>query len=119
MEMAMSPISKVFQYLRRDALHWEEAGLTDEHLLQCFVAHRDETAFAALVRRHGPMVWGVCQRVLRHHQDAEDAFQATFLVLARKAASIRRRTALASWLYGVARRVAGAARRATARRQVR
>jgi RNA polymerase sigma factor (sigma-70 family) len=91
----------------------------DSDLLARFRASGDEAAFAALVRRHGPLVMGVCRRVLRHHQDAEDAFQATFLLLARKAASIRRRSALASWVYGVARRVAADARRAVARRQAR
>src|SRR5262249_368681 len=70
----------------------------------------DEGAFAALLARHGPMVLGVCRRVLRHTQDAEDAFQATFLVLARKAGAIGRREALGGWLYGVACRVAARAR---------
>jgi RNA polymerase sigma factor (sigma-70 family) len=78
----------------------------DEDLLEQFVAQRDEAAFAALLRRHGPLVWGVCQRLLAHRQDAEDAFQTTFLVLARKAAAIGRRQLLANWLFGVAHRAA-------------
>ena len=70
----------------------------DADLLERFAARRDEAAFAALVRRHGPMVLNVCRAVLRHEQDAEDALQATFLALARKAGSIRRRGAVAGWL---------------------
>jgi RNA polymerase sigma factor (sigma-70 family) len=93
------------------------AGLTDSELLDALVTRRDEAAFEVLLRRHGPMVLAVCRRVLRHHQDAEDAFQATFLVLIRKAATIRDRGALGSWLYGVAYRTACKARVMNARRR--
>ena len=79
---------------------------TDTELLTSFVRHRDEAAFAALVERHGPMVMGTCRRILYDPHAAEDAFQAAFLVLARRAASLPRTEALAGWLYGVARRVA-------------
>src|SRR5262249_27234943 len=88
-------------------------------LLEGYVRGREEAAFAALVRRHGPMVWGVCRRVLHSHQDAEDAFQATFLVLVRKAASVVPREMVANWLYGVARQTALKARATTARRRAR
>jgi RNA polymerase sigma factor (sigma-70 family) len=90
------------------------AELTDasnRQLLERFIAGRDETAFAGLIERHGKMVWHVCRRVLRHEQDIEDAFQAVFLVLARRAASIRKAEAVGSWLYGVAYRIAVRARR--------
>jgi RNA polymerase sigma factor (sigma-70 family) len=96
----------VISYLRMTLCAATRAGAPDEELLEQFVTQRDEAAFAALLRRHGPMVWGVCQRLLAHRQDAEDAFQATFLVLARKAAAIGRRQLLANWLFGVARRAA-------------
>src|SRR5213592_2327303 len=93
-------------------------GLRDGELLGRYVDRRDEAALAALVRRHGPMVWGVCRRLLSHH-DAEDAFQATFLVLVRKAASIRSREMVGNWLYGVAHQTALLARRTAARRRAR
>src|SRR5262249_22555061 len=96
----------VISYLRMTLCAGKWGGAPDEELLEQFVTQRDEAAFAALLRRHGPMVWGVCQRLLAHHQDAEDAFQATFLILARKAAVIGRRQLLANWLFGVARRAA-------------
>jgi RNA polymerase sigma factor (sigma-70 family) len=92
--------------------------LTDAELWKRYVQERDEIAFATLVRRHGPMVLSVCRRILRNVQDAEDAFQATFLVLVRKASSIHSPGALANWLHGVAHRTALEARGASARRRV-
>src|SRR5690349_15437668 len=98
--------SSLFNTLRRTLRADVLDCAPDEELLKQFVARRDEAAFAVLVRRHGPMVWGVCRRALVHRQDAEDAFQATFLVLVRKAGSIGRPKLLANWLFGVARRAA-------------
>ncbi len=94
-------------------------GLSDGQLLDRFVARREEAVFEAILRRHGPMVWGVCRRVLRDHHDAEDAFQATFLVLARKAASVMPREKVGHWLYGVAYQTAMKARAGRAKRRSR
>jgi RNA polymerase sigma factor (sigma-70 family) len=95
----------------------ENAPLSDAQLLERFVSRRDHAAFATLVARHGPMVLAVCRRLLPSVHDAEDAFQATFLVLVRRAAHIRQRELLANWLYGVAHRVATRARTQAARRR--
>src|SRR5262245_21189086 len=90
--------------------------LNDAELLRLFADRRDDAAFAALVRRHGPLVLGACRRLLRDRHDADYAFQATFMVLARKAGSIRRGAALAGWLYAVACRSAQEIRRKAVRR---
>jgi RNA polymerase sigma factor (sigma-70 family) len=110
-------MSGVIRHLRRTVLLRDGARLTDEELLTDYISRRDEAALAALVHRHGPMVWGVCRRVLRNYHDAEDAFQATFLVFVRKGASIASRELLANWLYGVAHHTALKARATAARRK--
>src|SRR5258708_37374008 len=117
--MAKAQMGTVIRHLRRAVLRQDGAGWTDGQLLASFIDHKDEAAFEALVRRHGPMVFGVCRRVVRNHHDAEDAFQATFLVLARKASSVRPRERVANWLHGVAYRTALKSRAMTATRQVR
>jgi len=99
-------MDNVIRHLRRAAARTAIGTPTDAELLERFVVAQEEAAFAMLVRRHGPMVLGVCLRVLHHRQDAEDAFQATFLTLVRKGHGIRERGALASWLYRVAFRAA-------------
>ena len=93
--------------------------LSDGQLLDRFVERREASTFETIVERYGPLVWGVCRRVLRDHHDAEDAFQATFLVLARKAASVLPREKLGNWLYGVAFQTAMKARATRAKRRVR
>src|SRR5262245_43171657 len=115
--MTTSQMSQAVQQLRRMVLRRDAAGLTDAQLLEDYLSRRDEAALAALVRRHAPMVWGVCRRILPNYHDAEDAFQATFLVLVRRAASIASPDLLANWLYGVARQTARKARAAAAQRK--
>src|SRR5437588_4347933 len=115
--MATNQMSEVIQHLRRTLLLRDGAGLTDGQLLEDYINRRDEAALAALVRRHGPMVWGVCRPVLRNYHDAEDAFQATFLVFVRKVTSIASKELLANWLYGVAQQTALKARATAARRK--
>src|ERR671923_168660 len=115
--MATGQLSRVIGRLRSVLAQQDATGLADGDLLRRYVRQRDEAAFEALVRRHGPMVYGVCRRVLHNAHDAEDAFQATFLVLVRKAASVVPREFVANWLYGVAYRTAQKARAAAARRR--
>jgi RNA polymerase sigma factor (sigma-70 family) len=105
------------RFIRKIAAEGEIRRLTDGQLLQRYASDRDEAAFEILVHRHGGMVWRVCRDVLREAHAADDAFQATFLVLIRKAASIGRPELLGNWLYGVAHRVALRARQTSARRQ--
>jgi RNA polymerase sigma factor (sigma-70 family) len=112
--MAEAQLRSLLRHLhRRAGGPW--AGLNDGQLLERFLRHRDEAAFEVLVWRHGPMVLGVCRRVLRREHDAEDAFQATFLALARKARSMNKRESVAAWLYKVGYRVSLAANTRAAR----
>jgi RNA polymerase sigma factor (sigma-70 family) len=115
--MAQAPLRSVVSCVRTLAAARQAEDLSDQQLLQRFARDNDATAFRALVERHGRRVFSVCRHVLQHTQDAEDAFQATFLVLARKARAIRKRQALASWLHGVAYRIAMRAKRDAARRR--
>ncbi len=115
--MATAQMDTVIRHLRRAVQRQDAASRTDGQLLASFIDQKDEAAFEALVRRHGPMVFGVCRRVVGNHHDAEDAFQATFLVLARKASSVRPRERLANWLHGVALRTAMKAKALTAKRR--
>jgi RNA polymerase sigma factor (sigma-70 family) len=115
--MAAASLGTVLRHLRTLTGRGAGAERTDGELLQAFVRRRDQTAFATLVRRHGPMVQGVCRRVLQDAHDAEDAFQATFLVLVQQAEAIRKLDSVGSWLYGVAYRTALRAKSDAARRR--
>jgi RNA polymerase sigma factor (sigma-70 family) len=115
--MATEQAHAVLRHLRRLVAPPGLEHLNDGQLLERFVAAREEAAFTALVRRHGPLVLGVCRRVLRGSADAEDAFQATFVILFRRARALERRGSLAGWLYTVAYHVALRARAGAARRR--
>jgi RNA polymerase sigma factor (sigma-70 family) len=116
--MSSGHLDTVMRRLRRLVGGLEAASLSDQQLLARFVLHKDEEAFAAIVQRHGRMVWGVCRRVLADANDADDAFQAAFLVLLNKAESLHARESLASWLQSVAWRLARRVKSNAARRKV-
>jgi RNA polymerase sigma factor (sigma-70 family) len=115
--MAIETLGAALRQIKRLFAEGVISGLPDRRLLDLFIEERDEDAFEVLVARHGPMVLSVCRGILRDPNDAEDAFQATFLVLVKKAATIRGRQALGGWLYRVAHRVAVEANKAAARRR--
>src|SRR5262245_5798919 len=115
--MAVAAANRLIQHLRRAVGPVQEPG--DGQLLDSFLVRRDGEAFAALMRRHGPMVWGVCRRLAGHEQDAEDAFQATFLILVRRGESVWPRDHVGNWLHGVAFRTARKARQLADRRRAR
>ncbi len=114
--MPTRQMDSIVRYVRKIALQ-DARSMSDAQLLESFITQQDESAFEALVTRHGPLVLSVCRRTLKNLHDAEDAFQATFLVLVRKAASLGKRELLANWLYGVAYRTAMKARVATNRKR--
>ncbi len=115
--MATHPWNTLTHYLRRLVGDPDMAGQSDRQLLQRFAEQHDESAFTLLVEQHGPMVLRVCQRLLHDHQEAEDAFQATFCALARRAGAVAWETSAANWLYTVAIRAAERARKSAARRR--
>ena len=115
--MAASHLNKIVQHIRQVVLG-DDGGMTDGQLLESFLATRDEAAFDVLLQRHGRMVLGVCERILHNPHDVDDAFQATFLVLVRKAAALLSRQTVGDWLYGVAYNTALKARAAAGKRQV-
>src|SRR5262245_46276594 len=117
--MSRQALNGVMQHLRQVAALERYRALADGELLERFAGAHDEAAFTALIERHGPMVLAVCRRALPDFHDAEDACQATFLVLARKASSVRKKASLGSWLHGVASRAAARLKRDHARRKAR
>jgi RNA polymerase sigma factor (sigma-70 family) len=114
--MAPAPLEILVRDIRKLRTRLTGPDRSDRELLESFLAHNDPRGFETLVARHGPMVLRVCRRVLGNAHDAEDAFQATFLLLAQQGTSIQKKGSLASWLHGVAHRIATTARRAAARR---
>jgi RNA polymerase sigma factor (sigma-70 family) len=114
--MVQATSALLLRHIRQLVDRQDISQVTDSELLRRYVMARDEASFAALVRRHGPMVWSVCRRALFQYQEAEDAFQATFIVLAKKAAAVRWQSSIAGWLYTVAQRVASKARSDASRR---
>lgn len=115
--MSTTPVSTLLRHVRQIAANPADHQASDRELLERFLERREEDAFTTLVHRHGPMVLDVCRGVVRDCHRAEDAFQATFLLLAQKAHAIRQRDSIGSWLHGVARHVALKAATAAARRQ--
>jgi RNA polymerase sigma-70 factor (ECF subfamily) len=116
--MATGQLNGPLQSVQTAMFSKDAPDASDAQLLDSFIEKRDEGSFEALVRRHGPMVWAVCRRVLSHVQDTEDAFQTTFLVLVRKADSVKPRALVGNWLYGVACRTAMKARATSTKRRV-
>src|SRR5260370_13004435 len=117
--MATAQLASVLQQLRAMVHAGAYEDTSDRELLERFLAQREEAAFVALLKRHGPMVLQVCRRIQGNEHDAEDTFQATFLLLARKAGSIRKLASVASWLHRVAHRLPLAAKTQEAPRQQR
>src|SRR5437868_12060766 len=115
--MPSTQAEPVLRFIRKVAQAGDSPNLRDRELLERFLTHGDEAAFAVLVRRHGPMVLRLSWRVLQNEQDAKDAFQATFLVLSQKASELRAQESLPGWLYSVAYRIAQKARIEAARRR--
>jgi RNA polymerase sigma factor (sigma-70 family) len=117
--MPTGTTSLVLSYIRKLAVGECANRISDKQLLESFIARHDDAAFRVLICRHGPMVFRLCRRLLQSEQDAEDAFQATFLVLATRPACVRRKESLGNWLYGVAHRLAWKAKTKAARRRAR
>ncbi len=115
--MAGIPLHAVIQHLRQLRGASDAALRSDRELLRSFATNNDQDAFAAVVTRHAPLVWGVCRRILGHQQDAEDAFQATFFILARRAGSAGWQASVGGWLYTVAHRLAVQARKRAEQRR--